>query len=79
MRTRFVPVLLVSETVTQQTFERGRRLRFDLPDHEPERFLIIYRLRPDDTPPADTVEVISIGPRGGHAANEAAVARLADT
>ena len=55
-----------------------RRLRFDLPGHKPERFRVIYRLRPDDARP-DTVEVISIGPRGGHAAYQAAVARLTDT
>jgi hypothetical protein len=54
------------------------RLRFDLPGHKPERFRVIYRLRPDDSHP-DTIEVISIGPRGGHAAYQAAVTRLSNT
>lgn len=52
-----------------------RRLRFDLPGERPQRFRIVYRLLPDDTN-ADTVEVIAVGPRGGHAAYQAAVARL---
>lgn len=52
-----------------------RRLRFDLPGQRPQRFRIIYRHQPDDTAPT-TVEVIAIGPRGGHAAYQAAVARL---
>lgn len=47
--------------------EGCRRLRFDLPGERPERFRIIYRLRPDEAS-ADTVEVIAVGPRGGHAA-----------
>jgi hypothetical protein len=46
-----------------------RRLRFDLPGHKSERFRVIYRLQPNDTRP-DTVEIISIGPRGGHAATK---------
>lgn len=49
-----------------------RRLRFDLPGDHPERFRIIYRLEPDDT-----IEVIALGPRGGHAAYRTAVERLA--
>jgi len=53
-----------------------RRLRFDLPGQRPERFRIVYRHLPDDSAPA-TVEVIAIGPRGGHAAYQAAVARVA--
>lgn len=52
-----------------------RRLRFDLPGERPARFRIIYRLRPDE-PTADTVEVIAVGPRGGHSAYQAAVTRL---
>lgn len=52
-----------------------RRLRFDHPGARPERFRIIYRLLPDDHDP-DTIEVIAVGPRGGHAAYQAAVARL---
>ncbi len=52
-----------------------RRLRFDLPGERPQRFRIIYRLLPDDQR-CDTVEVIAVGPRGGHAAYQAAVARL---
>jgi hypothetical protein len=52
------------------------RLRFDLPGTKPERFRVVYRLVPDDTDP-DTVEVIAVGPRGGHAAYQAAVSRLA--
>jgi len=52
-----------------------RRLRFDLPDERPPRFRLIYRLLPDEAT-ADTIEVIAIGPRGGHAAYQAAVARL---
>lgn len=53
----------------------NRRLRFDLPGTKPERFRVIYRLIPNDTDP-DTVEVIAVGPRGGHAAYQAAVSRL---
>ncbi len=56
----------------------SRRLRFDLPGQRPERFRVIFRLLPDDQNP-DTVEVIAVGPRGGHAAYQAAVARLSDT
>ncbi|MGH9164427.1 MAG: hypothetical protein ACRDZW_02795 [Acidimicrobiales bacterium] len=52
-----------------------RRLRFDIEGERPHRFRIVYRLRRDDTAP-DAVEVIAIGPRGGHAAYQAAVARL---
>ncbi|MBK5222838.1 MAG: hypothetical protein JJE52_08185 [Acidimicrobiia bacterium] len=52
-----------------------RRLRFDLAGQRPERSRVIYRLRPDEHD-ADTVEVIAVGPRGGHAAYQAAVARL---
>lgn len=55
--------------------EGCRRVRFDLPGERPERFRIIYKLRPDEAT-ADTVEVIAVGPRGGHAAYQAAVARL---
>lgn len=55
-----------------------RRLRFDLPDEQPARFRIIYRLQPDEAEP-HTIEVIAVGPRGGHAAYQAAVARLAGT
>ena len=54
-----------------------RRLKFDLADTKPERFRVIYRLRPDSTI-ANTVEVIVIGPRGGHAAYQAAAARLSE-
>lgn len=54
-----------------------RRLRFDLPGERPARFRIVYRLRPDDDN-SDTVEVIAVGPRGGHAAYQAAVGRLSD-
>lgn len=53
-----------------------RRLRFDLPDRQPERFRVIYRLLPDEQP--DTIEVIAIGPRGGHAAYQSAVGRLSE-
>jgi len=52
-----------------------RRLRFDLPGQRPQGFRIVYRHQPDDTAPI-TVEVVAIGPRGGHAAYQAAVARL---
>lgn len=55
-----------------------RRLRFDLPSQRPERFRIIYRLLPNDHNP-DTVEVIAVGPRGGHAAYQTAVTRLTGT
>jgi hypothetical protein len=55
-----------------------RRLRFDVPGQRPERFRIVYRLLPDDRKP-DTVEVIAVGPRGGHAAYQTAVARLPGT
>lgn len=52
-----------------------RRLPFDLPGQRPERFRIVYRLRPDERDP-DTVHVIAIGPRRGHAAYQTASARL---
>jgi len=52
-----------------------RRLRFDLPGQRPERYRIVYRLRPTEDNP-DTVEVISVGPRGGHAVYRQAVGRL---
>jgi hypothetical protein len=52
-----------------------RRLRFDLPGQRPERFRIVYRLQPDEHHP-DTVQVIAIGPRGGHAAYQIASERL---
>lgn len=55
-----------------------RRLRFDLPGQRPARFRIIYRLLPDDQNP-DTIEVIAVGPRGGHAAYQTAVTRLTST
>lgn len=55
-----------------------RRLRFDLADQYPHRFRIIYRLLPNEDD-ADTVEVIAVGPRGGHAPYQAAVARLTST
>lgn len=51
-----------------------RRLRFDLPHRRPARFRVVYRLLPAETP--DTVEIIAIGPRGGHAAYQAAAERL---
>lgn len=52
-----------------------RRLRFDLAGTKPERFRIIYRLVPNNTRP-EAVEVIAVGPRGGHAAYQAAASRL---
>lgn len=52
------------------------RLRFDVPGTKPERFRVVYRLVPNDDPGPDTVEVIAVGPRGGHAAYQAAVSRL---
>ncbi|MGI8983462.1 MAG: type II toxin-antitoxin system RelE/ParE family toxin [Acidimicrobiales bacterium] len=52
-----------------------RRLRFDLAGSKPVRFRVVYRLRPDEIN-SDTVEVIAVGPRGGHAAYQAAVSRL---
>jgi hypothetical protein len=52
-----------------------RRLKFDLVGQRPERFRVVYRLLPDATD-ADTVEVISVGRRGGHAVYLAAAARL---
>jgi hypothetical protein len=55
-----------------------RRLRFDVPGHRTQRFRVVHRLRPDDTTP-DTVEVIAVGPRGGHAVYRAAADRLTDT
>lgn len=55
-----------------------RRLRFDLPGQRPERFRIVYRLQPDEQRP-DTIEVIAIGPRGGHTAYQAAAERLNPT
>ena len=51
------------------------RIRFDVPGIRPERFRVIYRLAPNDTIP-DTIEVISVGPRGGHAAYRVAAYRL---
>ena len=51
------------------------RLRFDLAGQKPERFRIVYQLLPTSTQPS-TIEVISIGPRGGHVAYQAAVVRL---
>ncbi len=53
-----------------------RRLRFDLPGEPSPRFRLIYQLQPAASP--DTIEIIAIGPRGGHAAYQAAVARLTD-
>ncbi len=55
-----------------------RRLRVDLPGERPQRFRVIYRLTPDEDN-ADTVEVIAVGPRGGHAAYQAATTRLTGT
>lgn len=55
-----------------------RRLKFDLPDEDLERYRIVYRLVPDEGR-ADTVEVIAVGRRGGHAVYLAAVERLADS
>ncbi len=52
-----------------------RRLRIDLAGERPQRFRVIYRLLPDEDN-ADTVEVIAVGPRGGHAAYQSAVSRL---
>jgi hypothetical protein len=52
-----------------------RRLRFDVPGERPQRFRIVYRLLPDEDR-ADTIEVIAVGPRGGHAAYQAAAARF---
>jgi len=54
-----------------------RRLKFDLVDQRPERFRIVYRLLPDEAS-ADTVEIISVGRRGGHAVYLAAVARMGE-
>ena len=53
-----------------------RRLRFDRPDEPAPRFRLIYRLQPDTNP--DTIEIIALGPRGGHAAYQSAVTRLTD-
>ena len=53
-----------------------RRLRFDVPGQRPERHRVVYRLRPGEDRP-DTVEVISVGPRGGHVVYREAVSRLA--
>ena len=50
------------------------RTRFDLPGERTERFRVVYRLVPAERP--HTIEVIAIGPRGGHAAYDAAIARL---
>jgi hypothetical protein len=50
------------------------RTRFDLPGERTERFRVVYRLVPPERP--HTIEVIAIGPRGGHAAYDAAVSRL---
>ena len=52
-----------------------RRLRFDVPGARPQRFRVIYRLLPTDEDP-EKVEVIAVGPRGGHLAYQAAVARM---
>jgi hypothetical protein len=54
-----------------------RRLKFDRPEVGPERYRVVYRLLPDDDSP-ETVEVIAVGPRGGHAVYREAVDRLAD-
>lgn len=54
-----------------------RRLKFDLAGQHPERFRVVYRLLPDESA-ADTVEIISVGRRGGHAVYLAAVARLGE-
>jgi hypothetical protein len=54
-----------------------RRLKFDLAGQRPERFRVVYRLLPDESD-ADTVEIISVGRRGGHAVYLAAVARLSE-
>ncbi len=53
------------------------RLKFDLVEQRPERFRVVYRLLPDE-PSADTVEIISVGRRGGHAVYLAAVARMVE-
>lgn len=57
--------------------EGCRRLRFDVPGQRPERHRVVYRLRPDEDNP-DTVEVISVGQRGGHGAYKEALSRLHD-
>ena len=49
----------------------------DLADQRPERFRVVYRLLPDERS-ADTVEIISVGRRGGHAVYLAAVARMGE-
>ena len=46
-----------------------------MPGQRPEGFRIIYRLQPDEHRP-DTMQVITIGPRGGHAAYQTASERL---
>ncbi len=53
-----------------------RRVRFDLASRRPQRFRVVHRLTPPSG--ADAVEVIAIGPCGGHAAFRAAAERLAD-
>lgn len=57
--------------------EGCRRLRFDVPGQRSERYRVVYRLRPSEDR-ADTVEVISVGARGGHAVYREAASRLAD-
>ena len=57
--------------------EGCRRLPFDVPGQRPERHRVVYRLRPSEDR-ADTVEVISVGPRGGHVVYREAASRLAD-
>ena len=53
----------------------SRRLKFDLEGQRPERFRVVYRPLPDEHS-AETLEVISIGRRGGHAVYAAAATRL---
>ena len=54
----------------------ARRLRFGLIDDRPGKYRVIYRLVPNEQE-ADTIEVLAIGPRGGHAAYQAATGRIA--
>lgn len=56
-------------------FTGCRRLRFDVSGETQHQFRVVYRLLPDDAT-AHTVEVIAVGPRGGHAAYLTAAARL---
>jgi hypothetical protein len=51
------------------------RLRFDLEGERPQRFRVVYRLLPDADSPV-TIEVLSIGLRGGSAAYHSALERL---